>query len=101
MGNRKGRKQMTLKTKDIESNLCKKGFVKDNKDHKYFYFCRHGKPTSIKTKFSHSANEVDDHLIHLMASQIHLTKGEFVKFVACQISEQEYTEIQKELGNLK
>jgi hypothetical protein len=54
---------MVLKTKDIKSNLCRKGFIEDNKDHKYFYFCHHGKPAAIRTKFSHSANEVDDHLI--------------------------------------
>jgi predicted transcriptional regulator len=92
---------MILKTKDIKSNLCKKGFVEDNKDHKFFYFSHNGKPSAIHTKFSHSANEVDDNLIHLMANQIHLTKSEFVKFVVCEINEQEYTEIQKGLGNLK
>ncbi|MDR1148741.1 MAG: hypothetical protein LBK66_08930 [Spirochaetaceae bacterium] len=92
---------MTLKTKDIESNFCKKGFIKDNKDHKYFYFCYNGKPSAIRTKFSHSARDIDDNLIHLMAKQIHLTKDEFVKFVICEISEQEYIEVQKALGNLK
>jgi hypothetical protein len=92
---------MILKTKDIKSNLCKKGFVEDNKDHKYFCFYYKGKLTALRTKFSHSANEVDENLIHLMAAQIHLTKGEFVKFVVCQISEQEYIEIQKGLGNLR
>jgi hypothetical protein len=38
--------------------------VEDDKDHKYFYFCYNGKPSAIHTKFSHSANEVDDNLIH-------------------------------------
>jgi organic radical activating enzyme len=92
---------MTLKTKDIKLNLCKKGFAESNADHKVFWFYIDGIRTSIKTKFSHSANEVDDNLIHLMAKQIHLTKGEFVKFVICQITEQEYIEIQKGLGNLR
>jgi hypothetical protein len=92
---------MTLKTKDIKSNLLRKGFIEDNKDHKYFYFCHNGKPSRIRTKFSHSANEIDDNLIHLMAKQIHLTKGEFVKFAVCEIGEQEYIEIQKGLGNLR
>jgi hypothetical protein len=92
---------MILKTKDIKSNLCRKGFVEDDKDHKYLCFYHNGKPSAIHTKFSHSANEVGDNLIHLMASQIHLTKGEFVKFAVCEISEQEFIEIQKELGNLK
>jgi hypothetical protein len=92
---------MTLKTKDIKSNLCKKGFIEDNKDHKHFCFFRNGKPTVIRTKFSHSAKEIDDNLIHLMANQIHLSKGEFVKFVICEISEPEYIEIQKGLGCLK
>jgi hypothetical protein len=82
-------------------NLCKKGFAESNTDHKVFWFYMDGTRTSIHTKFSHSANEVDDNLIHLMANQIHLTKGEFVKFVICQVSEQEYIEIQKGLGNLK
>jgi hypothetical protein len=92
---------MVLKTRDIKSNLCKKGFVEDNKDHKYFCFYHNGKPSAIHTKFSHSVNEVDDHVIHLMANQLHLTKGEFVEFAACEISEQEYVEIQKGLGNLR
>jgi hypothetical protein len=92
---------MTLKTKDIKLNLCKKGFAESNTDHKVFWFYIDGTRTSIKTKFSHSANEVDDHLIHLMANQLHLTKSEFVKFAVCEISEQEYIETQKELGNLR
>jgi hypothetical protein len=92
---------MTLKTKDIKANLCKKGFAESNTDHKVFWFYINGTRTLIHTKFSHSADEVDDNLIHLMANQIHLTKGEFVKFVVCQITEQEYIEIQKELGNLR
>ncbi|MDR1307466.1 MAG: hypothetical protein LBK74_07825 [Treponema sp.] len=92
---------MTLKTKDIRLNLCKKGFAESNTDHKVFWFYKDGMRTPIRTKFSHSANEVDDNLIHLMANQIHVSKSEFVKFVMCQISEQEYIEIQKGLGNLK
>jgi hypothetical protein len=92
---------MTLKTKDIKANLCKKGFAESNTDHKVFWFYIDGTRTPIRTKFSHSANEVGDNLIHLMANQIHLTKGEFVKFAVCEISEQEYIEIQKELGNLR
>jgi hypothetical protein len=92
---------MILKTKDIKLNLCKKGFAVSNTDHKVFWFYINGIRTSIKTKFSHSANEVDDNLIHLMANQIHLTKSEFVKFAVCEINEQEYIKIQKGLGNLK
>jgi hypothetical protein len=92
---------MTFKTKDIKASLCKKGFAESNTDHKVFWFYIDGTRTPIRTKFSHSANEVGDNLIHLMANQIHLTKGEFVKFAVCQISEQEYIEIQKELGNLR
>jgi hypothetical protein len=92
---------MTLKTKDIKLNLCKKGFAESNTDHKVFWFYVNGTRTSIRTKFSHSANEVDDNLIHLMAAQLHLTKDEFVKLAICEISKQEYIEIQKELGNLR
>jgi hypothetical protein len=33
---------MILKTKDIKSNLCKKGFIEDNKDRKYFLFSLQG-----------------------------------------------------------
>ncbi|MDR1256918.1 MAG: hypothetical protein LBJ86_04165, partial [Spirochaetaceae bacterium] len=76
-------------------------FAESDTDHKVFWFYIDGTRTSLRTKFSHSAKEIDDNLIHLMANQIHLTKGEFVKFVICQISEQEYIEIQKRLGNLK
>jgi hypothetical protein len=92
---------MTLKTKDIKLNLSKKGFAESNTDHKVLWFYLDGARTTIRTKFSHSAKEIDDDLIHLMANQIHLTKGEFVKFVICEISEPEYIEIQKGLGNLK
>jgi hypothetical protein len=92
---------MTLKTKNIKLSLCKKGFRESNTDHKVFWFYIDGARASIRTKFSHSAIEVDDNLIHLMANQIHLTKSEFVKFVICEISELEYIEIQKGLGNLK
>ncbi len=62
---------MPLKKRDIIASLERKGFQIHESDHRYLYFYwSNGKKTSIKTKISHgSGNEIDDNLVHLMATQ--------------------------------
>jgi hypothetical protein len=68
----------------IKVNLCKKDFAESNTDHKVFWFYIDGIHTSIRTKFSHSANEVDDNLIHLMAKPDTLNQRRICK--VCNLS---------------
>ena len=65
---------MTMKTKEIERNLLRKGFIKQNNDHKYFVFIHDGNDTGIKTKISHSHSEIGEHLISKMSKQLDMTK---------------------------
>ena len=88
----------TLKAKDVERALCKKGFVEYNKDHKKFFLYVNGERTSISTKTSHNNQDINNHLQSFMSTQMHLTKNEFLLFVACTISEEKYVEILKSKG---
>jgi len=81
---------MTLKTRDIESSLLKKGFYKRNNDHKLFVFKEAGKNAEIITKISHSHNEINDDLIAMMAQQLYVSKMFFKDFVECSKSEADY-----------
>lgn len=89
----------SLKVKDTISGITKKGFYEaENKseDHKWFEFWHDGKLTRIKTKFSHGDNEIGDSLIALIARQLSLTKKQFLNFVECTLSLNEYVNILKE-----
>ena len=83
----------TLKTKTIRSNLIKKGFseVRD-KDHIYLHYMVDNKKSRIFTKISHSASEIGDPLIALMARQTKLSKDSFKDFAECRLSGEEYFE---------
>lgn len=86
----------TLKTKDIKTSLCKKGFVEDNNNHKKLNFLLDGKKTRMRTQYSHGKNEVGEPLISMMARQIGLTKKQFIDLVSCSLSEEEYCLLVKE-----
>lgn len=91
----------TLKANKISGNLEKKGFKKETKhDHYKFYFYIDGKKTSINTKISLGENEIGEPLIKKMSDQMKLNKLQFIDFVSCTISKEEYTCILKEKGFL-
>jgi len=89
-----------LKTKDIIYSLNKKGFVQDEKDHKFFYLFVNNKKTSIFTKISHGESEIDDSLIGLMAGQTRLRKKGFLDLIKCPLSFEKYVKILQENGNI-
>ena len=89
-----------LKAKEVEKNLCKKGFAKDNEDHRRFRFFQNGTKTAIRTMTSHNNQEIGDSLQLLMSRQLHLTKKEFFMLAICQMTEEEYTAIMKQRGYL-
>ena len=80
------------KRKDVEAAISQKGFVLEkNDDHRYYFFlfqnCR-----IARTKVSHGTKykDLSDDLLSHMARQCHLTMPEFLKFVDCPMSRQEY-----------
>ena len=83
----------TLKAKDVHSALLRKGFEVENSHHVFFLLKIKGKRSSVKTKMSHGASELDDRLIGFMAEQLHLTKAQFNNLVSCPLSKEEYVDI--------
>lgn len=84
-------KMASMKVRDINAALCRKGFISDREcDHVYYILYYNGKKTSVRTKISHSKNEIDDHLINAMSKQVHLDKENFFLLVECPLSEAEY-----------
>ena len=74
-----------MKTRDIRRALTTKGFRESRSgDHCYFYFYVGEKKTSVYTKFSHNAADVDDALLAQMSKQVRLRRSEFDNLVDCK-----------------
>ena len=87
---------MVFKAIDVEKALCKKGFAKRGGNHRFFtYQTIDGRETTIQTKISHQATDVDKYLISAMAKQCELSKDEFVDLVRCPLSRDHYEVILK------
>ena len=100
-GNNVGSEIMAiLKAKDIEGSLLKKGFVRDNKGHRIFWFYHNGERQRIRTMTSHNSQEVAGGLLKEMARQIKLSKDEFVAFVSCKLSADNYIKLMTERGHI-
>ena len=81
----------SLKKRSIINSMTKKGFKENTSgDHIYLAFVVDGKKTGIKTKVSHSHSEIGDSLIGLMAKEIKISKRDFMDFINCTLSEQDY-----------
>ena len=88
---------MVFKAVEVEKALCKKGFAKRGGDHRFFtYQTMDGRETTIQTKISHSATDVDKYLISAMAKQCELSKVEFVNLIKCPLSRERYESILKD-----
>jgi hypothetical protein len=77
----------------IEKSLRKKGFREDQSHHHYFiYYTEKGQKTKIFTKTSHTpkCKDIGDVLLKLMATQVKLSKAEFIDFIDCSLSQSEY-----------
>lgn len=82
------------------NNMVKKGFVVRNTHHIFLHFYYMGKKTEIRTRVSHGHEEIGQDNIHNMAEQIHLTAKDFLSFVSCDISEEQYIKTMKRNGFL-
>ena len=84
----------SLEKSDVMDALTKKGYREESgaKDHHYFVYYHDGKKTLIKTKTSRSpkVRTLDDSMVCKMAHQCHLAKNDFVKFVRCTLTGDEY-----------
>ncbi|MDR2438177.1 MAG: hypothetical protein LBE12_02245 [Planctomycetaceae bacterium] len=91
----------TRKRTEIETALSQKGFqLQENKDHRYYFFRYNGRLIT-RTKVSHGTKykDLSDDLISQMAKQCRLSKNDFLKFVDCSVSQQQY-EIKLQQQNL-
>jgi len=83
--------------REIDSALCKKWFRRETGgDHIcYFFLDADGKDTDIKTKISHGvmSDTIGANLISRMARQLHLSKTEFLNFIDCTVSEEDFRTI--------
>jgi hypothetical protein len=81
----------SLKTKDIESALLRKGFRQDNTHHKVFWLYDGELQTLVKTRISHGGSEYGDNLLAKMRQQLGLdTKAQLFELVKCPLSHQDY-----------
>lgn len=71
---------------DIERALEAKGMVRDENHHHMFRKQIDG-VTTLVTRMSHKANDIDDKLAKLMGNQLCLQAKEFWQLVDCPLSE--------------
>ena len=82
----------SLERSDIESSLVKKGFVRDDRDHRFFRLVHEGKTTGIFTMTSHGTGyrSLSADLVGKMAKQLKLKTKEFVDLVECPLTADAY-----------
>lgn len=77
--------------KNVLSALERKGFKKENSHHIIMCYCDvRGAKTPIRTKASHSGKDLSDWHLSQMAKQCKLSNKEFLRFVDCEMSQEEY-----------
>ena len=81
------------KGRDIDSSLCKKGFLRDSSGKHVRYFLQGSE--EIRTIMSHGmfGETVDAWLISQMARQLRLTKAQFLDLIDCSMDEAAYRAI--------
>ena len=89
------------KTKDLDSQLKKKGFIPEKRDHTFYFLHYKNKKTSVYTKLSHNINEYGNSLLSQMARQLSLTNSEFENFIECPLTYNDLIEKLKEKNILK
>jgi len=82
----------SLERDAVESSLKKKGFVVEERDHRYFMLYADGQYTGIHTKTSRGTGykTLGSNLVGKMAEQLKLTTQQFVELVRCPLSAAEY-----------
>lgn len=77
---------------DVRRSLCSKGFVEENNDHYFYVYVYNSKRTSIFTKISKGSKykTLQRPLLSLMSKQLKLTFSQFVDFVDCTFTAENY-----------
>lgn len=89
---------MQIERRTIESNLCSKGFVREDSDHRYFYHEYRGKRTGAYTYTSHGSNykTYDVTLLKRMKKLLRLdTTKQVFDLCTCPIEKDDYNQILK------
>ena len=88
--------------RNIDSALCKKGFRRNvSHDHVYYFLIDStGNDVGIVTKISHGmgGSTIGVPLISAMSRQLHLSKQQFLDFIDCTLTEEQYRTILREQG---
>jgi molybdopterin-guanine dinucleotide biosynthesis protein A len=81
--------------------LVSKGFCRsEGKHHTMFHLVANEKRTSIRTRLSHGQRKVDDWLQRQIARELHISKRDLLRFIDCEISQQEYVGMMIEKGHI-
>lgn len=82
----------------VESGLTEKGFVREDRDHRFYFLYVDGKYTGIYTKTSRGKGykTLGNDLVSAMAKQVKLSKPQFVELVSCTLSREEYLNLLRE-----
>lgn len=84
---------MTIKRRDVEAALERKGFRRRDADHAFFhYYTQDGKKTIVRTKTSQGTKykDIGTALIQRMAKQCRISIQDFTDLVNCSLSQDEY-----------
>ncbi len=84
-----------LDAKRTYKTLKSKGFVDSinrSKNHKWVDFYYDGKYI-LSTKLSHGSRDIDNYLIRQMAFQCKLEKNDFIDFIKCPLSKEDFIQI--------
>jgi len=91
---------MRIEQKNINRNLPKKGFIKEEgKHHIYFHHHYNGKATGVHTYMSHGSGHRDiaGNVLSKMKNQLKLdTTNDLVDLVNCPMSKEQYIMILRE-----
>jgi hypothetical protein len=92
------------KSSEIESALLKKGFDRrDGSKHTIFTYSHQNLTTPIYTKLSRGSGykSIGDSLLGQMSKQVRLTNQNFLRFIDCPMSAEEYKNALRSSGFLK
>lgn len=87
-----------LKHQKIKGGLKRKGFRESQSDHTFLTFYHNDMKTEVWTKLSlGGGKEIGEDLIHRMASQVKLTKKQFLDLIECIMTRDGYiSELQRQ-----
>lgn len=78
------------KTLQFTQALERKGFIKDNTHHEMYWYYVDGKKTSLRTRVSNGEKEYNDYLLGERKKQLHLSKIDFIRFIECPLTAEQY-----------